>query len=120
MKSMLKQVQKLIVLLMPWVFLVGFLLVTNPETLPLPLLIVPFIVLLFALYTTAQALLRVLFKDIPKARKKTMALIFAILPTLLILLASIRQLTVRDTAIILGLLILLMFYVRRLDFLKNS
>jgi hypothetical protein len=119
MNSVIKQVQKLTTLVLAWVSLPIFLLATNPEELPLPLLIVPFILLLACLYVTAKVFLNIFFKDIDTGRRKTMAAIFAVLPTLLILLASINQLTVRDTAIVLGLLVLLLFYLRRLDFLKN-
>jgi hypothetical protein len=117
---MIKQVQKVITLLLVWISLPVFLLVTNPETLPLPLLIIPFVLLFAVLYISAKTIIKTFLKDVPAKRRQTMAVVFALLPTLLILLASIRQLTVRDIAIIFGLLILLMFYLRRVDFLKNS
>lgn len=119
MNNVMKQVQKLIVLLVAWISLPIFLLTTNPDTLPLPFLVAPFVLLFISLYVTGKLFMSVFFRDIDVARQKLMAIIFSILPTLLLLLASIKQLTIRDTAIIIGLLILLMFYLRRLDFLKN-
>jgi hypothetical protein len=119
MKYMPKQVQKIIMLVLLWVSLPVFLLITNPETLPLPLLIVPFILLLLVLYKTAETILAVSFRQISAKRIKLMAGISAVLPTLLLILASIRQLTIRDSAIVVGLLIMLTFYMRRIDFIKS-
>ncbi len=119
MEIMLKQVQKLISVIVVWITLPIFLLSTNPETLALPLLIAPFIILLVGLYLSASLFLGAFFHELPLSRRKTMAGIFASLPTLLLLLASIRQLTIRDMAIVIGLLGLLMFYLKRLDFIKK-
>jgi hypothetical protein len=117
MYAMLKQVQKLTGLILLWVSLPAFLLITNPETSPLPLLIVPFILLATALYKSAEIILRLSFNRASDQRTKITAAVVALLPTLLLILASIRQLTIRDTAIVGGLLLLLVFYMRRLDFL---
>lgn len=115
---MINQVQKLIMLLGLWISLPAFLLLTNPQTLALPLLIVPFLLLASLLYKTAEIAMSVLFKDLTRKRVRTMAVVIALLPTLLLVLASIRQLTVRDTGIVIGLLAVLTFYMRRIDFLK--
>lgn len=117
---MLMQVQKLIRVIIVWISLPIFLLLTNPETLALPLLIIPFIILLLGLYMSSVLFLDTFFKDLSISRKKTMALVTAVLPTILLLLASIKQLTIRDTGLIFGLLFLLMFYLRRLEFIKNN
>ncbi len=119
MSFMFKQVQKLTIVLLMWVSLLVFILMTHPERLPLPLLVTPFLLLIAVLYVSARFMLTASFKDISAVRVKTMSLIFAMLPTLLLLLASIRQLSMRDSAIIIGLLILLLFYFRRLDFLAK-
>lgn len=116
---MLKQVQKLIILLVFWVSLPLFLLTTDPETLPLPLLLVPFLLLALALYKTAELGYKILFKKLTTQRIRLLAVITASLPTLILILASIGQLTLRDTAIIGGLLIFLTFYLRRIDFIKT-
>lgn len=118
MNLVIKQVQKLSILLLLWVSLPTFLLLTNPETLPLPLLILPFVLLFVALYKTAQAVLSMLFKGLSRRRVRLMSGIIALLPTLLLILASIQQLTIRDIAIVVGLIILLTFYMRRIDFLN--
>ncbi|MBA3758581.1 hypothetical protein H0X10_03050 [Candidatus Saccharibacteria bacterium] len=115
---MYKQVQKLTILVLLWISLPVFLLVTNPETLPLPLLIIPFVLLLLILYKTAEAVLGITLNRRSSKRVKIMAGVVAFLPTLLLILASIRQLTVRDSAIVIGLLVMFIFYMRRIDFLK--
>ena len=113
-----KQVQKLTILLLLWVSLPIFLLIANPETLPLPLLVLPFILLATVLYKTAETSLSFGFKQLSSKRIKLMASIVAVLPTLMLILSSIRQLTIRDSAIIIGLMVLLVFYMRRVDFIK--
>lgn len=103
---------------MLWVSLPLFILTTNPELLPLPLLVAPFILLAASLYMSARLGLRLLVPNLTKARQRLIAMLLAGLPTLLLVLASIKQLTVRDSAIVVGLLVLLVFYLRRIDFLK--
>ena len=114
----MKQVQKLIILLVLWLSLPLFLLVTNPETLPLYVLPVPFLLLAFLLYKTTRLALNLAAKGMDDGRARLIALITAILPTLLLILASIRQLTIRDTAIVVALLVILTFYMKRLDIAK--
>lgn len=115
---MLKKVQNLVILVLLWVSLPIFLLVTNPDSLPLPMLIVPFILVLLALYKTTQTILSIGSTRLSPKKIRLMSGTVAVLPTVLLTLASIGQLTVRDSAIVFGLLILLTFYMRRLDFLK--
>lgn len=115
----IKQVQKLTGLLLIWVSLPTFLLLTNPEDLPLLLLVVPFLILAAVLYLTARLGFSVLFGGLSEKRLRLLALLIAVFPTLLLILASIDQLTVRDAAIVSGLLLALIFYLRRVDFLKT-
>lgn len=114
----IKQVQKLIAIAALWISLPIFILVTNPEKLPLPMLVVPFLLLFAMLYITASVGLRIIFSTLSNARLRVLSVLIGALPTLLLVLASIRQLTVRDTAIVVGLLVMLVFYLRRVDFLK--
>ena len=120
MRVMLKQVQKLIILLLIWVSLPIFLLSTNPERLNLIFLIVPYILLFVTLFSIAHMLLRIFAKEISKVKRRTMSAIFGFLPTLLLLLSSIGQLTVRDTALVLGLLTVVLLYLKRLDFITTK
>lgn len=113
---MLKQVQKLTILLGLWISLPVFLLMTNPEDIPLLLLFVPFILLAMGLYKTAETVLSRGNAQLSRKRVRFLAGVIAVLPTLLLVLASIQQLTVRDGAIVVGLLMLLTFYMKRIDF----
>jgi len=115
---MLINLKKLAVLVALWTFLPVFLLLTNPETLPLPLLIVPFLALGITLYKSTSALLHVTAKNIDEKKVRFMSGVMAFFPTLLLVLASIDQLTVRDVAIVLVLVVIAMFYMKRIDFLK--
>lgn len=115
----IKQVQKLTGLMLLWVSLPTFLLLTNPEELPLLLLLVPFALLLTVLFVTARVGFSVLFTNLSPKRLRLLSVLSAVFPTLLLVLASINQLTIRDTAIIMGLLLALIFYLQRIDFLKT-
>jgi hypothetical protein len=95
-----------------------FLLMTNPEKLPLPLLILPFVLLFAALFLTARLLLRRYFANLGGRYNRGLALALATLPVLLLILQSIGQLSIRDLLITAGLLIGLVFYFRKTDFLK--
>ena len=114
----IKQVQKLIIIVLMWVSLPLFILLTNPENLPIPLLVVPFLLLYATLYMSARLSLMYLTPNLTMGRTRLIAMLIAGLPTLLLVLASIKQLTIRDTAIVVGLLVFLVFYLRRIDFLK--
>lgn len=114
----MKQVQKLILLIALWLTLPLFLLLTNPETLSLPLLTIPFLLLAFSLYKTTTIGLGMFAKNMDQRRKRLIALNTAIFPTLLLILASIRQLTARDVAIVIALLVILTFYMKRIDIAK--
>lgn len=114
----IKQVQKLIIIVLMWVSLPLFILLTNPENLPIPLLVVPFLLLYATLYMSARLSMKYLVPNLTKGRTRLIATLIASLPTLLLVLASIKQLTIRDTAIVVGLLVFLVFYLRRMDFLK--
>lgn len=116
---MIKQVQKLILIVLLWLSLPTFLLTTNPEALPLPLLITPFILLGLALYMTCSHILRAVAPGMSSGRSRSISGIATFLPILLLVLASIGQLTIMDVAIVFGLLAVLIFYLKRIDFIKT-
>lgn len=94
-----------------------FMLITNPESLPLPLLVIPFLLLFAALYLTVKLLLDRYFSNLYGRPLKGVAFTLAGLPVLLIILQSIGQLSIRDLLITLGLVLGLIFYFRKTDFL---
>lgn len=99
------------------VLLVFLLLSTSPDSLPLPLVITPFILIFAILYLFTRLLLDGYAPNLGTRAKRGLSLIIAALPVLLLILQSISQLTARDLLITLGLILLLLFYFRKIDFL---
>lgn len=96
---------------------------TNPNKLPLPLLILPVLLLFFIIYTTIYIILTKRFNKsrlISKTRMIVISGIAAIMPVLLLVLASIRQFTFRDIVLALALVICVSWYLLKVDFLKTS
>lgn len=93
-----------------------FFMATDPTTLSLPLLLIPFIWLGICLYIGTRYLLQVLsvrYRRISKNRKNSLAFTLAAIPVCMLLLKSIGQLTVRDVLILAGLIAIGVFYVGR-------
>jgi hypothetical protein len=111
----MKQVQNTLILALLAISLTVFLLFTNPEKLPLPLLLIPFILLASLLYVLSNFVISFIFSDMKQRRVRLISVVVATLPTLLLILASIKQLSVRDTAIIVALLVVLTLYMKRID-----
>ena len=83
---------------------------TNPESLPLILLIIPFLYLFGVVYLTVLFVCRLL-----QVRSAVfVALVVAIFGVLLFVLGSLHQLTLRDVIISLALTGLLTWYVVRI------
>ena len=94
------------------VFIV-FIVSTDPYKLPLPLVVVPFLLLAVIVYqgssfTLAKSPLR-------GRRPRLVAGMVTSIILLLVLLQSIRQLSVKDFLILGALLVGLLLYLRRLD-----
>lgn len=111
------QTQKTLVTGITFLLIPMMLFTTNPENLPLPLLMLPFILLFMALYFGSQLVLINLLPNIGRRAVRGVGVALAILPVLLLVLQSISQLTIRDLLITLGLIGLLIFYFRKTDFL---
>lgn len=95
-----------------YVALPVFLLTTDPRDLPLPLLWVPFVLLFAVLFVSTRLVMR---RRSGGPRSLSVAIIAATLPVLLLILASIDQLTIRDSLISAGLVIGGIWYLNRLD-----
>jgi hypothetical protein len=91
--------------------LTAMLLFTNPNELPSVLLIVPFLLVFVLLLLTAITILGN-YSAFGRAKVRVAALI-ATLPTTLLILQSLGQLTVRDVLAISALLIIGYFYMQR-------
>ena len=101
----------------------GFLFATDPNKLPIGWLLVPFILLFAAIFST---LISIQNRNGGKkqggssAKRYATAAILAAIPTFLLLLDSINQLTAGD-ALIFGIFaIVALFYVRKLSFAART
>ena len=94
-----------------------FFMSTNPESLPLPLLVLPFI-WLFAVLFTATWLLLSASESIQRKKAVMIAGCVASIPVLLAVFQSIHQLSVRDVLLSVGLVLLAAVYMLRADFIK--
>lgn len=96
-----------------------FLSLTNPDNLPIGLLTLPFVWLFINIYLLFLLIFDLLverYKTLSRLKRHELGILGASLPTLLLLLKSIDQLTIRDSLILIGIYVLLIFYISRVDF----
>ena len=101
-----------------YVLLAILLMTTNPESMPLPVIIIPFIVIFICLFLTIDLVAGHLLKNINTKSRVRISIILAIFPVLIMVLQSINQLTLRDVAISLLLFFLLIFYFKKTNTIK--
>lgn len=92
---------------------------TNPDNVPLPLLIVPFILLGFILYQLVCSVFLLIKGRQNTSSIRIVASSIACLAVGLLLLQSLHQLTWRDSLLGAVFAILFWLYVWRADFLKK-
>jgi hypothetical protein len=117
-----KKFRTTLLLVLLYVSLPVFLVSTNPQRLPIILLILPVVLLFIILYTTVYLLLTrkvKLAKSISKTRLIVIAGLTAIVPVLMLVLASIRQFTLKDILLTIALLVCVSWYLLKVDFLKT-
>jgi hypothetical protein len=96
--------------------LVVLLTVTDPTRSPLVVLLLPFVLLFIVLYNSLLFMIHLLASSATANRHaKTVAIILGFEPVLLLLLASIDQLTVRDGILSLLLVCGFAWYVSRMN-----
>lgn len=106
MKSFRKQLITLVAL-----YMIGtlFLIFTNPQDLPLPLLILPFVYAFIVLFLTIRT--GVSFFSGNKSLGTSISLVVTIFVVMSLILASIRQLSARDLLISFAITVLLGWYL---------
>ena len=106
-------------ILVAGLYLLGpvFLLNTDPQKLPLPLLVLPFVWLFSVIFIST---LLVLSKrpSVTKKQRVMVAGIVASIPVLLIIFQSIHQLSLKDVLLSVSLVLLAAFYMLRADFIR--
>lgn len=89
---------------------------TDPRKLPIVFLLVPFILLFAAIYLTVNLILRRFTPRMSVGKRRLAAACVSGLPSFLLLLSSVNQLTWRDVALVAFLSIFLLFYASRARF----
>lgn len=98
-----------------------FLFLTNPKSLPLPLLLVPVILVFIIFYLIFYWLIsRSIFtnKKFSRSSSVVMAICLSFIPVILLTLASIQQFTFRDIILSVLFLVLFFIYFMRADFVR--
>lgn len=113
----LKSFRKTGIIVLSLLALPLFLTLTNPEKLPLPLLMVPIILVFIISYILIDTILAALRPSMLKNKRRFIAGVASALPTLLVILQSIQQLTIKDALIVLGLWVLCVWYLQKIDFI---
>lgn len=93
-----------------------FVLVTSPNSIALPLLVIPFFGLYLAIYILVKLLMTRKGRD--SRLKAVISGLLASFPVLLIIFQSIHQLTIKDVLIIFALVGTAAFYLARVDFIE--
>jgi hypothetical protein len=112
MKISTKRLRHMLPFLALYASLPLFIISSNPRRLPLPLLWVPFLLLFAILFTTSRHLLG---RKMQGKRLLSLVLMLSLMPVLLLVLASINQLDLRDIIITAGLVVGITWYLNRLD-----
>lgn len=99
-----------------------FLFATDPNKLPIGWLLLPFVLLFGAIFLTILYVQRLKRQKPSNSSTKgfATAAILAAIPTFLLLLDSINQLTLRDALIFIVFAIVALFYVRRMSFARST
>ncbi len=109
---------KLFTVLVLLVIIMIFTLLTNPESVPLPLLILPFLLLGFVLYLLAMIVMAVVGKANSASARLT-SISIASFGVLILLLQSLNQLTWKDGMISIVFAVFFWLYIWRADFLRK-
>jgi hypothetical protein len=101
------------IILFLYLLLGAVLITTNPRSLPLALLVAPFVILATALYLTISLILRMMWPRLSRPKRLFYSACLAGLPTFLLILNSVNQLTWRDVLLVVILTLFLFFYGSR-------
>jgi hypothetical protein len=92
---------------------------TDPQKVPVAILVAPFLLVGAALFVSSLLFMRRFFPDAGRRKQLTYAATFAGFPTFTLVLSSINQLTWRDGILVVVLVGCLIFYVSRLNFTQQ-
>jgi len=86
---------------------------TNPQKMPLPVLIIPFILIFILLWLVLRIVLRYFYATTPKRKLSIFAGLLSAFPVVCLLLQSVGQFSARDFITLAALFIVLWFYLNR-------
>jgi len=121
MKTNNKTLSKRFGLFLIYISLPIFLIFTNPQNLPISLLIIPYGLLFVIIYVTSYLLLPKYFPKTfseTRTKKVIMSGVLSFIPVLVFLLTSIGQFNLWDIVLSLLILFLIAWYLLRVDFFK--
>lgn len=118
MNKLNRILSRVIILSLPLALLLVFVILTDPRRLPLPLLVMPFILLFAFIYKLIKSVL-LYGTELERSKSWTIvAAVGALVPTFLLMFQSIHQLTVRDVLVVISLGLVTAFYVAKADFIR--
>lgn len=114
----IKKLKEFFILTLLAGFLLSFLLLTNPNDLPLIALFVPFLLVYAVAFIIAKFIVRALIGHIAAEHQRWVAGFIASIPVAMLLVVSAGQSDRGDVALFVIFLVLVIFYLRRAKFLK--
>jgi len=109
----MKRTQNFVTLLLPFLALAVFILSTDPYSLPLSLLLVPFLLIGVGCFRATREFLRM--TPISRRKGSLIAGVLASIILLSVVLQSIKQLYIKDFLILVAFLVGMTLYMRRID-----
>jgi len=86
---------------------------TNPQKMPLPVLIMPFVLIFVLLWLPLRMILRYFYPFTAKRKISIFAALMAVFPVICLLLQSVGQFSSRDFITLIALFVVLWFYLNR-------
>ncbi len=117
--NLISKYKKIITFVLLLLFLPFFLAFTDPNQLPLPLLVVPIVLFFIISFLVFYLLIEFAKPNIEKARRRTISSLLAVFPTLLIVLQSLKQLTAIDVLLVILIWVPLTWYLLKIDYLRK-
>ncbi len=117
MSNHISKTQKSLLRLCLYLSLPILLITTNPNRLPLPLIILPLLLLFLIIYDLSLKIVRRMQPALEKKKRVAASVLIATLPTLLVIFQSIQQLSIWDILLTVGLLAGFSLYLSKADFL---
>ncbi len=110
-----KKIQKLVALAVVYASLPLLLLLTDPQKLPLIALVLPVVLIFVICFVTVLLIVRLVRPSTGATKQRVIAFLSALLPTLIIVLQSIQQLSTKDVLIVLSLWLVFVWYMQKVD-----